>query len=170
MRARWNMARPLATLGAILVVLIAPACAAQGASPAAFVQQTYDRYTRNATEADTLQAEAPKLFAAALLKLIREDQRQAQGEVGLLDHDPLCACQDFAGFELKGIDVTPVGKDQAKASVRFVNGGQPVQIGLTLVQEARQWRISDVQEPEMPSLRKFLEEGLAKASAPKSAP
>lgn len=165
-RAPWNLARSLAAFWAAIIVVIAPACAAQDASsPTAFVQQTYARYTNTTKEWDTLRADAPSLFDSALLALIREDQRLAQGEVGALDHDPLCSCQDVDSFKVTAIEVTPQGKGQAKATVRFVNGGQSVQIGLSLTQKAGQWRISDVQEPAVLSTKSFLTKSIAEARA-----
>ena len=164
--ASWNFARRLAALWAAIIVVAAPACAAQDASsPTAFVQQTYARYTNKIKEWDTLRADAPSLFDSALLALIREDQRLAQGEVGALDHDPLCSCQDVDSFKVTTIEVTPHGKGQAKATVRFVNGGQSVQIGLSLTQKAGQWRISDVQEPTVPSTKSFLTKSIAETRA-----
>jgi hypothetical protein len=162
----WNFAQRLAALWAVIIVVIAPACAAQDASsPTAFVQQTYARYTDKTREWDTLRADAPSLFDSALLTLIREDQRLAQGEVGALDHDPLCSCQDVDSFKVTAVEVTPQGKGQAKATVRFVNGGQSVQIGLLLTQKAGQWRIGDVQEPAVPSIKSFLTKSIAEARA-----
>jgi hypothetical protein len=153
-------------LWAVIVVVVAPACAAQDASsPATFVQQTYARYTDKTKEWDTLRADAPSLFDSALLALIREDQRLAQGEAGVLDYDPLCSCQDVESFKVTAVEVTPQDKSHAKAIVRFVNGGQSVRIGLVLAQEAGQWRISDVQEPEVPSIKSFLTKGIAEARA-----
>lgn len=49
---------------------------------------TGDRFSALGRDADTL-------FSPELLALIREDSKQAQGEVGYLDGDPLCDCQDF---------------------------------------------------------------------------
>jgi len=166
----WKIARFMSAFWAVawtaIIVVIAPACVAQEASsPTAFVQQTYARYTDKTREWDTLRADAPRLFDSALLALIREDQRLAQGEVGALDHDPLCSCQDVESFKVTAVEVTPQGKGQAKATVRFINGGQSVQVGLLLTQSAGQWRISDVQEPSVPSTRSFLTKSNEEARA-----
>ena len=42
-----------------------------------------------------------RVFAPPLLAAINEDARLANGEVGYLDGDPLCQCQDAAGLKAR---------------------------------------------------------------------
>jgi hypothetical protein len=126
----------------------------------------YARYAQS-SDPQTLDADAATLFAADLLSLIREDERRAHGEAGFLDHDPICSCQDWAGLKVTAIHVTRDKDGHAKAAVDFTNGGQTVHVVLSLVQEEGQWRISDVREPEVPSIRRYLESALKTAAVTK---
>ena len=62
---------------------------------------------------------AAQVFDAPLVALIRRDQRNARGEVGALDGDPLCDCQDDAGMTWRIAGVVPQGADKAVARVRL---------------------------------------------------
>ncbi|WP_254073473.1 DUF3828 domain-containing protein [Acidisphaera sp. S103] len=91
-----------------------------------------------------------------MLKLIREDERNAHGEVGRLDHDPVCDCQDYdvmTGFDCV---VTQQTDRRASVSVRFVNGATSTSVSFVLARIGNEWRIDDVADPQMPSLRRFL--------------
>jgi hypothetical protein len=157
----------LVTACAVIVGLSGPlARAGEPHGPRAFVQSVYARYAQG-SDPQTLDAGAPALFAADLLSLIREDERRAHGEAGFLDHDPICSCQDWTGLKVTAIHVTPNKDGHAKAAVDFTNGGQAVHVVLSLVQEDGQWRISDVREPEVPSIRRYLESALKTAAVTK---
>jgi hypothetical protein len=135
-------------------------------SARAFLEGVYAKYADGDSGPSIFGRGAEDLFAPGLLRLIREDRRLAQGEVGLLDHDPICSCQDTEGLTLAAIQVTPTGQRQAKATAIFVNGGHPVRVGFTLVQVSGDWRIQDIEERGMPSLSRFLRNGLVGIQAP----
>lgn len=142
----------------ILLMLASLGCVHRTDSALGFLEHIYSQYTGKGPQ--TLGNDAPNLFAPELLDLIREDQRKSQGEAGLLDYDPICSCQDFNNLKIIKIQTTPIGNDRAKAIVNFVNGGNLVEVGFLLVREAGQWRIHDIEEPNIPSLKRFLEDGL----------
>ena len=125
-----------------------------------FLDQIYAQYIGPGKGPQSLGKDAPELFAPELLALIREDQRNSQGEVGLLDHDPICSCQDFENLKVTKIKVTALGSNRAKAKVDFVNGGKKVEVGFLLIRKAGQWRILDIQESDVPSLKSYLKNGL----------
>jgi hypothetical protein len=129
-----------------------------------FLDQIYAHYVGPGNGLQSLGKDAPKLFAPELLALIREDQRNSQGEVGLLDHDPICSCQDFENLKVTKIKVTQLGPSRAKAKVDFVNGGRKVEVGFLLIRKSCQWRILDVQESNVPSLKSYLKNGLKEAN------
>lgn len=145
-------------------ILLAPQTWASDAKAArAFLEQVYAKYAASSKGPDTLGKDAPDLFAPELLALIREDQRISQGEIGLLDHDPICSCQDSEGLQVTAVQVTPMGQYRVKAKVSFVNGGHPVRVGFSLIQESGHWRILDIAEATVPSLKRYLKDGLAKS-------
>jgi hypothetical protein len=125
-----------------------------------FLDRIYAQYVGPGNGPQCLGKDAPELFAPELLTLIREDQRNSQGEVGLLDHDPICSCQDFENLKVTKIKVTESGTNRAKAKVSFVNGGRKVEVGFLLVRKSDQWRILDIQESKVPSLKSYLKNGL----------
>jgi len=126
-----------------------------------FLEQLYAKYSVPGKGPSPLGKDSAKLFAPELLALIREDQRRSKGEVGLLDHDPICSCQDFENLKVTEIQASPAGQNRAKAKVSFVNGGNAVEVGFLLVRRSGRWRILDIQEPDVPSLRRYLKEGLS---------
>lgn len=150
----------------VLVAAVAPAASAADVEAArAFVQSVYAPYSAGEHAAAPVAAAGPSVFAAPLLALIREDQRRAQGEAGVLDFDPVCNCQDFDKFAVSAISLKRVGAKRMRAVVRFVNGGRAQRVELTLVVEGSDWRIADVRTPEVSSLLRFLKSGLAQSNA-----
>ena len=113
------------------ILLTPQGWASDAKSARAFLEQVYAKYAGSSKGPDTLGKDAPDLFAPELLALIREDQRISQGEVGLLDHDPICSCQDSEGLQITAVQVTPTGQDRAKAKVSFVIGGHPLRVGFS---------------------------------------
>ncbi len=57
------------------------------------------------------------IFAPSLIALFDEDARLAHGEVGALDGDPLCDCQDDGGMAFKIASVRSVDRGRASAVV-----------------------------------------------------
>ena len=149
----------------LFLMLVSLGCVNRPDSARGFLEHVYSQYTGVGPQ--TLGNDAPNFFASELLDLIREDQQKSQGEAGLLDYDPICNCQDFNDLKITKIQITPIGNDRAKAIVNFVNGGSLVEVGFLLIRESGQWRIHDIEEPHIPSLKRFLEDGL-KETTPSS--
>jgi hypothetical protein len=151
-----------AGLCAALAALSVPApVRAQGDQAArAFTRRLYEAYRSGAP--DYLGRDARRTFAPRLLTLILRDRASAPpGEVGLLDGDPICDCQDAGGLRLTGLAITTAGSGQARARVtlRFPPAETRVLI-LDLAAERGEWRVADVHAPETPSLVRYLEQGL----------
>jgi hypothetical protein len=158
-----NIAGLLIVACSIGIIFTSEGWASDVQSARAFLEQVYAKYAGAGKGPDTLGKDAPDLFAPELLALIREDQRISRGEVGLLDHDPICSCQDTAAFQITAVQVTPMAQSRAKAKVSFVNGGHPVRVGFSLIKDSGHWRILDIAEPTVPSLKRYLRDGLAKS-------
>ena len=82
----------------ILLALAAAAAAKPAETPQRFLDGVYANYRK----ADFSPFRRPaSYFAPRLLAAIEEDSRLAHGEVGYLDGDPLCQCQDAVGLRAR---------------------------------------------------------------------
>lgn len=97
-----------------------------------------------------------RYFDAALLKLYLKDKREAKGEVGRLDGDPLYNAQDI---QIKDFSVSAPESAGAetRVTVHFKNIGKPTRIVYALSQTADGWRISDIRYDDGSSLKKILQ-------------
>lgn len=131
------------------------AAAIAGAGPRTFVERLYASYRHN-SEFSPLD-EPERIFAPPLLSAIRADQRLARGEVGFLDGDPLCDCQDTHGMRVR-IEAFSANRMRANARlvVRFAGTHDRRDISLKLVRTVTGWRIADVGTRSEPSLLRGL--------------
>jgi hypothetical protein len=135
-------------MSALLAALLAAAAPAE--TPGAFLQRLYAGYQD--PDYDPL-ARPEQIFAPPLVAAIREDWRLSGDEVGYMDADPLCQCQDAAGLRAAIGEARPSGRSQATARVRIAFGGSDRRdLRLKLVRTAAGWRISDIATAEEPSL------------------
>jgi hypothetical protein len=136
------------------------ACDQQAQTAEDFLRNVYAPYESGNAPNPTGSA-APAMFEPGFLALIQRDRQLANGEVGLIDHDPICACQDYDALTGITVSVERAEIDRAAAKVSFINASQPVTVGFQLVTVGGQWRIYDIEETGLPSLRNFLEAGIA---------
>ena len=124
----------------LLSLLLAGAQPAQ--TPRAFLERVYAQY-RSPRFSPLEHPE--RIFSPVLTAAIRRDQRLAKGEVGYLDGDPLCDCQDYQRITLRIDSLRRPTRSTAAASVR-VNLGfdQPRRLRLNLVLTKAGWRVADV--------------------------
>ena len=161
-------------MGAFAATLLA-AVAAQAqdlAGARAFVGRLYAHYpTANRNPAfDPLAAPVEaRVFDPSLVRLLDDDRRLAQGEVGSLDGDPLCDCQDDGGMRFTLRSVRAAGANAATAIVirHATPGDEPAALPITLdlVRLTGGWRIRDIHTPDTPSLRALLEDGAREMKA-----
>lgn len=134
------------SLALAAALLAAPAAE----SPRAFVERLYAGYRD--PDYNPL-ARPERIFAPTLVAEIREDWKLSRDEVGYMDADPLCQCQDAAGLRAAIGDVRPSGRRAAAARVRITFGGtDPRDLRLNLVRTAAGWRVADVATADEPSL------------------
>ena len=130
-----------------LALLLAPA---PSETPRAFVERIYSGY--GDVEYSPF-AVPERFFAAPLVAAMEEDSRLSYGEVGFLDGDPLCQCQDPTGLETVMTDVRQPTPRTASARIRLrLDGGERRDVRLKLVRTDAGWRIADVGTPDSPSL------------------
>ena len=154
------------TITCSLALVAAPLCAqAQGLDGArAFTLRLYDTYRKG--EPDYRGRDAASAFAPPLLDLIRRDQATTpSGDVGILDGDPICDCQDAQGLKLTRLAIDAAGPGQARAKVTLRFPGETRSMGLDLVREGGRWRVADVHTRDTPSLVRLLRDGLRRGSA-----
>lgn len=153
---------------------VGSACAGSDAggstqSPEAFLHAVYARYTAHGTPLDIDDAAAATVYEPSLLALMREDRRVLQGEAGVLDADPLCACQDHDVRKVTW-QLQAAGSAGWSARVSFENLGQAQHLVLALVRGPSGWRIADISGENIPSLRASLQDEIQAAAQPPATP
>ena len=151
----------------VIALLAAPGAAFAQDLPAAqaFVLKLYDAY-EHGPEPRYLDRQAKAVFSPALLALMRRDTALTpKGDVGALDGDPFCDCQDYAITKVT-VAVAAQGKDRARADVHFRNFDTPTAVTLDLISVKGRWRVDDIHTADMPSLSRLLTDSIAK-NAPK---
>ena len=107
--------RPTIWLAACTVMLLATMPSLAGAldanSARAFVQKLYSHYPQKegGPYYDPTGKNANEVFEPGMIAAFREDMKLANGEVGFVDGDPICMCQDDSGLKPKIISVTLKG-------------------------------------------------------------
>lgn len=145
-----------------MILLYLAAAAAQPAETArTFIQRIYAGYAhQNYNPLDR----PGRIFAPKLTAAIHDDERLANGEVGYLDGDPLCACQDYAKLRATIRSMKLNGSANAVAAVHITYGtGEARNLSLTLLRTANGWRVADIGSSEEPSLLRALEKSNAEA-------
>jgi hypothetical protein len=144
----------------VVILLYLAAAAAQPETARTFIQGIYAGYAHQ--NYDPLHR-PERIFAPKLTAAIREDERLANGEVGYLDGDPLCACQDYSKLGAT-IRTLKLNGSNAVAAVHITFGtGEARNLKLTLLRTTSGWRIADVAPSEEPSLLRALEKSNAEA-------
>jgi hypothetical protein len=154
----------LAGLGlSALIITLAPVAGAQDlASAHDFVAGLYAAY--HGRGPDYLGRQARTTFSPALLKLIeRAAAATPADEVGALDGDPICDCQDSGGLKVTDITIAGGANGRAIATVRFRLPDDPRTLRLDLVAVDGHWRVNDVHSADTPSLAAYLRHSLGKA-------
>lgn len=101
----------------------------------------------------------------SLASLLRRSQELTpQDEVPALNGDPTCGCQDS---DFRTVDIaTRAGTDgEMLGTASFVIFGEPRSIQYRLVRTRGAWRITDIMNANMPSLRQYLQDDIATRTA-----
>jgi hypothetical protein len=134
----------------LLAAWLAPAAAPAAETPRAFVERLYAAY-RNPDFSPLSRPE--RVFAPPLVAAIGEDRRLSRDEVGFMDADPLCECQDPSGMRLSIGAVSEPARGAAIVRVTLRFGPTDRRdLKLRLVRLASGWRIADVASADQPSL------------------
>ena len=140
---------------ALLLAAQPPATTPPAETPKAWMERVYASYRAP----DFSPFKHPeRYFAPTLLAAINEDERLAHGEVGTLDGDPICQCQDADGMRPRILRVTSQGA--GKASVQVIIDwvdSTARRARFTLVRSRGGWRIADVSSADERSLLQALQ-------------
>ena len=138
---------------AAAVATVHPARAQDASSAKAFLAEAYRHYDKNGKGIDLAGPEANRYYHSSLIALIRADNKaNGPDNVGALDYDPLCSCQDWNGiFDLK-IDIqldNPLRETLATASfalddAKRYDSQSWRKLRIQLRTERGGWRIYDI--------------------------
>jgi hypothetical protein len=127
----------------------APPLAQVDGDPVTLIQALYKTYTAIGPGEDGSPG-LDGIYSKRLQALVDKDAKETpEGEVGRIDWDVIVDGQDW---QLTGLDITPVSKQEARAEVRakFKNFDEKRDILYTLVLEDGHWRIDDIEERSKP--------------------
>jgi hypothetical protein len=160
-----------------------PAAPANPATPAGgdaadaktFLDGLYAHYTvdpKNSTWSP-MDKDAPQVFDADMVDLMAQDTKINKGEVGVIDGDYICGCQDWAPFTAV-VTVQSATPTAAKAAADFqvFKADPPHHLEFDLVKQSGAWRVHDVREndkaeqPPAESLRTALEKEIKNPPKP----
>lgn len=130
-------------------------------TPEQFVRRVYAHYHRDGPGVSTSRPDGTPYYAPALLDAFAKDSEASHGEVGAIDSDPLCACQDYGDLKITRISVAAANADTAKAQVTFRNLRYRSTVILTLSRMTDGWRIADVGHKRMKSVKAVLQDSIA---------
>jgi Protein of unknown function (DUF3828) len=137
-------------LAALLAMAPAPVAAAD--SPRAFLTRLYARYESGNLKPFPRQEQ---VYAPELVRQMRLNAKlYGPEQVGLIDYDPVCQCQDVSELKARIFDITPTGRGKAEArvSIGFGDGTVHHEIRVNLIRAAAGWRIADIATREQLSL------------------
>jgi hypothetical protein len=122
-----------------------------------FLESLYANYRVDGEGVPNQTVKETDIYDPSLLVLMHANQQAAgDGEVGYIDGDPLCDCQDFDIRAVK-LDFKAVGKNQLVATVVFHNLDRDTKLRLALRFTSRGWRVADVISASDGSLREGLQ-------------
>ena len=131
----------------MLACVVVPECAARAqdaASAKSFLQSIYTHYS------EFSKADETRYLHPSLIALLREDARAVgPNDVGVLDGDPFCGCQDMDGiFDLEiAVREPNAGKIDALVSFFVFKDAKPTDrrsLVITLAPEKGGWRVWNV--------------------------
>ena len=142
----------------------------------AFIEGLYAHYKTSSSTGATwapMDANIKEVFDADMVKLMAADTKALKGELGEIDGDWLCDCQDWGSIAAT-ITVTEASPTAAKAVAVFhdtqVTDDHPRRDTFDLVKTPAGWRIHDMGTTSDPSLRAVLTKEIADLKSGKTKP
>src|SRR5262249_29686017 len=150
-----------------------PGASADAADAKAFLDSLYAHYRQSSSTGTTwapMEADASAVFAPDTVALLQADTKALKGELGEIDGDWLCDCQDWGSI---AADVTILSASPAEAKAVAVirdteiKDEPPKHDTFDLVKTPAGWRIHDMGTQQDPSLRAVLTKEIADLKAGK---
>ena len=134
-----------------------PAMAEPSAATAEqFLRGLYAQYTPHGKPVAFVYPDAKGMVDPAMLALLKHDKDASNGEVGAMDSDPICGCQDWTAVKVVSVHVTMPDKATAAADIVFSDNGEVEKVHFALVWTSGGWRIHDIGTKDEPSLAAYL--------------
>ena len=120
-----------------------------------FISKIYKNYDATGSGIDPLDKNARTYFDDTLIRLFKLDKQRAGDEMGAIDYNPLCSCQDF---DIKNVSFVEKSSDAKLivVDVTFENFGTADQVSLVLSRTKAGLRIYDIGDKQTPSIRQVL--------------
>jgi hypothetical protein len=131
-----------------------------------FIRSIYANYEQNGNGVDIFNKRID-IPSPALAKLMNQDTSLLKGEVGALDADPICDCQDWDEVKIIKLQIKLKNTNKTTAHVLFSNCGENNINEFDLIQINNNWYIDDIHSSKTPSLRALLEQEIKELSQPK---
>jgi hypothetical protein len=128
-------------------------------TPEGFVREVYRPYERRGAPKDFATRDGVSILSPRFRALVLKDRAQAGGEIGIIDGDPICQCQDVVKFRVTEVNVGGDSKN-ALVDVAFRNGSDRGKVKLSLLYTDYGWLIDDITTRDMPSYRTILKSQL----------
>jgi hypothetical protein len=157
MQARaWIVGYALMTLLAGSVAAAPGAQAPADEKPDAFVRRVYALYGAHGGSVPMERPAGAQYYAPEMLDAFAKDVELAKGEVGAIDGDPICDCQDNGKLRVKSVAITGSEPGLVRARVIFTNLGSQNVVTLVLRHLPEGWRIADVENKDSGSVMTLL--------------
>lgn len=146
---------------AVSCFLVAGMSIAQAGGPTAasaeqFLRGLYAKYTPKGKPTAFDYPDAKTIADPDMVALLKRDHDKSNGEVGAMDSDPICRCQDWEAIKVKSLIVTMQGASAANADVTISDLGDTQKIHYALIWTKDGWRIHDIGAKDEPSLITYL--------------
>jgi hypothetical protein len=146
----------------------APVASGDAADVKAFLDGIYAHYKTSKDNTYSPFEEKNGVLDADTLALMKADEKALKGELGDIDGDWMCDCQDFQSITAT-VTVQSATPTEAKATADFSDtmdaGAKPKRDTFDLVKTPGGWRIHDMGTSDQPSLRKVLSDEIARLKA-----
>lgn len=146
-----------------LLSVMMPLSAYASEEPRDFLVRLYNAYSGDdAKDVYFLGATGQKRIASKGFIAVLEEEQELTlpGDMGYLDHDPLCQCQDYQGLVINNIIIFSNDNKKARAAVTFRAFGDSNIVATTtfnLIAENGRWFIDDIFENDQRSVRGIID-------------
>lgn len=138
-------------------------------SPEQTVRQIYQHYTADATGVNFGDTSSASLLSTRMKNaIILNNQLTLPGEIGWLDGDPICDCQDYETLVLENVSAMQTNETHANITVRFrlfVDDRESRTQTLYMVAEDGRWLIDDIKSSQRSTWQAINGENQARLSS-----